>query len=362
MASHDDTAPDRRRDTARRIADQLADAGVRMVASLPDNWISELIREIDADRRFRHVPVNREESAIGLCSGAYMGGMGSAALMGASGFMTVIYAITKINYTYEIPLFLLLPVLLGVFWGAPLIAREVEQGTHRLAWTQSVTRRRWTVTKLVIVGSVAVLLSSAFSAVLWWWADPLVGVPSVQRFTYGIFDLLGVVPVAYTLFAVALGVAAGVVLQRTTFAMAATLCGFAVARLAAELGLRPNYQSAVVATYPFNFTSDAGPPGGSWVLAENTVTASGFAVSGDSNGISLNYVPMQHICPYLTPDTAPGSAAMQQCIIQNGIHVVATFQPYDRYWLFQGIESALFIVLAISLALFSVWWVRRRVR
>src|SRR6202163_4659562 len=107
MASHDDTAPDRRRDTARRIADQLADAGVRMVASLPDNWISELIREIDADRRFRHVPVNREESAIGLCSGAYMGGMGSAALMGASGFMTVIYALTKINYTYEIPLFLI---------------------------------------------------------------------------------------------------------------------------------------------------------------------------------------------------------------------------------------------------------------
>jgi hypothetical protein len=263
---------------------------------------------------------------------------------------------------FLIPLFLLLPVLLGVFWGAPLIAREVEQGTHRLAWTQSVTRRRWTVTKLVIVGSVAVLLSSAFSAVLWWWADPLVGGSSVQRFTYGIFDLLGVVPVAYTLFAVALGVAAGVVLQRTTFAMAATLCGFALARLAAELGLRPNYQSAVMATYPFNFTSDAGPPGGSWVLAENTVTASGFAVSGDSNGISLNYVPMQHICPYLTPDTAPGSAAMQQCLTQNGIHVVATFQPYDRYWLFQGIESALFIVLAIALALFSVWWVSRRVR
>jgi hypothetical protein len=263
---------------------------------------------------------------------------------------------------FLIPLFLLLPVLLGVFWGAPLIAREVEQGTHRLAWTQSVTRRRWTVTKLVIVGSVAVLLSSAFSAVLWWWADPLVGGPSVQRFTYGVFDLLGVVPVAYTLFAVALGVAAGVVLQRTTFAMAATLCGFAVARLAAELGLRPNFQSAVMATYPFNFTSDAGPPRGSWVLAENTVTASGFAVSGDSNGIGLSYVPMQHICPYLTPETAPGSAAMHQCIIQNGIHVVATFQPYDRYWLFQGIESALFIVLAIALALFSVWWVRRRIR
>jgi len=93
--------------TAARIADQLASCGVRLVASLPDNWVMDVIETIDRDDRFVHVPVNREESAIGLCSGAYMGAMGSAALMGASGFMTVIYAVTKINYTYEIPLFLM---------------------------------------------------------------------------------------------------------------------------------------------------------------------------------------------------------------------------------------------------------------
>jgi sulfopyruvate decarboxylase subunit alpha len=96
-----------RAEVARRIADELAQCGVKLVASLPDNWIAELIDTIDADARFRHVPVNREESAIGLCSGAYMGAMGSAALMGASGLMTVIYAVTKINYSYEIPLMLL---------------------------------------------------------------------------------------------------------------------------------------------------------------------------------------------------------------------------------------------------------------
>ena len=95
-------------DIAKRIADELASCDVKLVASLPDNWLMDVIKLIDGDSRFTHVPVNREESAIGLCSGAYMGAMGSAALMGASGFMTVIYAITKINYTYEIPLFLLL--------------------------------------------------------------------------------------------------------------------------------------------------------------------------------------------------------------------------------------------------------------
>jgi sulfopyruvate decarboxylase subunit alpha len=105
---------DKQVDTARQIVDELAACGVKLVASLPDNWLTGVINTIEQDDRFVHVPVNREESAIGLCSGAYMGAMGSAALMGASGFMTVVYAITKINYTYEIPLFLMLTLRGGV--------------------------------------------------------------------------------------------------------------------------------------------------------------------------------------------------------------------------------------------------------
>src|SRR5947209_17203536 len=98
---------DKPSDIGRRIADELAGCGVKLVASLPDNWLTGVIDAVERDDRFLHIPVNREESAIGLCSGAYMGAMGSAALMGASGFMTVVYALTKINYTYEIPLFLM---------------------------------------------------------------------------------------------------------------------------------------------------------------------------------------------------------------------------------------------------------------
>jgi sulfopyruvate decarboxylase subunit alpha len=105
---------DKPSDVGRRIADELAACGVKLVASLPDNWLIGVIDAVDRDSRFVHIPVNREESAIGLCAGAYMGAMGSAALMGASGFMTVIYAITKINYTYEIPLFLMLTLRGGV--------------------------------------------------------------------------------------------------------------------------------------------------------------------------------------------------------------------------------------------------------
>ena len=98
----------RRTEVAKRITDELARCDIKLVASLPDNWIHAVIEELNGDKRFTHVPVNREESAIGLCSGAYMAGMGSAALMGASGFMTCIYAITKINYRYEIPLLVII--------------------------------------------------------------------------------------------------------------------------------------------------------------------------------------------------------------------------------------------------------------
>ena len=104
----------KRQRVASAVADELASCDVKLITSLPDNWINTILATVDRDPRFNHVPVNREESAIGLCAGAYMGGVGSVAMMGASGFMTVIYAVTKINYTYEIPV-LIFVTLRGAF-------------------------------------------------------------------------------------------------------------------------------------------------------------------------------------------------------------------------------------------------------
>ena len=95
-------------DVARAVADVLHRENANLVASLPDNWIAPMIRHFDSDNRFRHVPVNREEAAVGLCSGAFFTGNPGVALMGASGFLTCIYAITKINYTYQIPMLFLI--------------------------------------------------------------------------------------------------------------------------------------------------------------------------------------------------------------------------------------------------------------
>jgi sulfopyruvate decarboxylase TPP-binding subunit len=95
-------------DVARHVSDILHDAKANLVTSLPDNWIAPMIRHFDTDSRFRHVPVNREEGAVGLCSGAFFTGAPGVALMGASGFLTCIYAVTKISYTYQIPMLFLI--------------------------------------------------------------------------------------------------------------------------------------------------------------------------------------------------------------------------------------------------------------
>ncbi|HTP92212.1 MAG TPA: hypothetical protein VMJ52_10775 [Xanthobacteraceae bacterium] len=153
---------------ASRIVDAAAGCGITLVASLPDGWITPLIARFAGDARFRHVAVNREESAIGLCSGAFLSGVGAFALMGASGFLTCIYAITKINYTYQIPLLIgitlrgrpgdgakfhqsnglyLEPVIASI--GMPFVAIERGEDVSRLA---TAYRHSRVMSRPVVVG------------------------------------------------------------------------------------------------------------------------------------------------------------------------------------------------------------------
>ena len=122
---------------------------------------------------------------------------------------------------FTIPLFLIVPAMVGVFWGAPLVAREVEQGTHRLAWTQGVGRIRWAGTKVAALAAAALVGTASLAWILSWWSRPFVAA-SDNRFPPGVFDLRGIVPIAYALFALATGVAAGTLIRRTVPAKAGT--------------------------------------------------------------------------------------------------------------------------------------------
>ncbi|MFE7125168.1 ABC transporter permease subunit [Streptomyces sp. NPDC057617] len=121
-----------------------------------------------------------------------------------------------------------IPVLLGVFLGAPLIAGDLENGTAKLVAAQSGSRTRWLATKLALAGLVVVVSTGVLSAVFGWWWNPVKSEALAMEWTSGeAFNTTGPVPVALTLLSVFGGVAIGVVLRRTLTAMVVTF-GFTV--------------------------------------------------------------------------------------------------------------------------------------
>jgi hypothetical protein len=267
------------------------------------------------------------------------------------------------GYQFVIPLFLVLPGLIGVFWGSPLISREIEQGTHRMIWMQSVSRARWLAVKILAFAATVVAGSTLLTLALEWWSGPLITASNDERFNPGIFDLLGIVPAAYAIFAFALGVVAGVLIRRAVPAMGATLMTFAVVRVGVEFFLRPHYQPAVTDNYSLTFAAKATQQSdmpGTWLISAQTIDRSGHVV-GTGRGIDFNRIVSD--CPNLAAPgggIAPDPGNIQACIHSAGVHVVATFQPASRYWLFQGIEAAIFLGLAGALIVVAFWWVRRR--
>src|SRR4051794_984312 len=137
-------------------------------------------------------------------------------------------------------LLLLFPAIIGTFWGAPLLSRELETGTHRLAWTQSVSRPRWVLTRLGILGLATVVLTGALTLTATWWFR---SIDATQDSSYAFFDRRDVVVIGYSLFAFAVGALAGSVVRRTVPAMAATIAVFAAARVAIAMWVRPHLLS-----------------------------------------------------------------------------------------------------------------------
>src|SRR5262249_49426741 len=152
--------------------------------------------------------------------------------------------------------------------GAPLISREIEGGTHRLAWTQSISRRRWLLVKVAMLATAVLIGIAGVTAVLQWWTAPLMATEP-QRFDPGIFDLLGLLPAASALAALGLGVAAGALTKKLLPALGLTLVVFIGLRVGVEFFLRPNFEAPVTTSvaFPVGKGGDLGPdqPDG-WML------------------------------------------------------------------------------------------------
>ncbi|TQS46026.1 ABC transporter permease subunit [Cryptosporangium phraense] len=242
---------------------------------------------------------------------------------------------------------LLLPPILGIFWGAPLIARELETGTHRLVWNQSVTRYRWLAVKLLVVGLAAVVAAGVVSGLLTWAASPYDAVAG-DRFTGLIFGLRNLAPLGYALFAFLLGTTLGLLLRRTLPAMALTGLLVIVVQILVPTTIRPHFRTPVASEVPMTagvvanlsfLGADADISG--LKIPGALVVSTSRLLGRDGRVVDLD---RYHECVSRSPETAPA------CIEKLDLHVRVTYQPPGRYWTFQVIEVTLYCALAALLA------------
>ena len=238
------------------------------------------------------------------------------------------------------------PVLAGLFWGAPLVAAELETGTAQFAWMQSITRRRWLAVKTGWMLLAAAVWGGVISALVTWWSGPNNAL-YLDAFNPGRFDIMGLVPVAYALFAMALGIAAGALLRRTLPAMAVTLAGFIAVRAVIALWLRPHFMSAVTTTY--NLIQGYTPPGSSWQLASGVLNSNGHPVP-QVNGVAAFGIPINYLPASCAPLNGGATTIAPSCrAALDSFRGFVTYQPAGRYWAFQAIETGIFVALAAIL-------------
>lgn len=253
-----------------------------------------------------------------------------------------------------------LPALLGIFWGAPLIARELETGTHRLAWNQSVTRTRWLAVKLVagcvIAATGASLLSFAMTV-------SFQQVITASR--DGMIPLLyggrGIVPVAYAIFAFVLGVTVGMLMGRVLPAMAATLAIYVGAVVAMPLWVRAHLIPAKHEMIALNgeniqgisLSPDSGTMDvvgkeieGAWTVGNRTITSDGSTFTGPADLTNCG------------PNGSP--ARCGEWLASLSLRQDLLYHPDSHFWPLQWAETGVVMGLAAVLAAFCFWWIRRR--
>ncbi|MFE3454612.1 hypothetical protein ACFXJ8_37385 [Nonomuraea sp. NPDC059194] len=230
------------------------------------------------------------------------------------------------------------PALIGVFWGAPLLGRELERGTHQLVWTQGVTPRRWLAVKLSVLGGLVALGGLAMSAMVSAWR------PLFRTDTFGnigIFNMLGVEPVAWWVFALMLGTAAGAVLRRTLPAMAVVVGVLAVMTFALFSASDHYATPTRVVTAEASFEQDARLVSRAWV---------------DPAGVEIA-APPAGVCPRPLVWGERAQLAHERCLVGKGYRYVFYVHGPEMFWRFQLTDAAILLAGAGLLG----WLTVRRV-
>jgi hypothetical protein len=255
------------------------------------------------------------------------------------------------------------PAVIGAFWGAPLVTRELEERTDRLVWNQSITRTRWLTVKLGVIALVTVATTGLFSLLLTWSAsryDQLIG----DRFGAMTFDARNLVPAAYALFAFVLGTVIGMVVRRTLPAMAITLAVFAVVQIVVPLAVRQHLMPPITRTITLDAAALERMNGIG--ARDEGVFLLGYTVPGGWSLAKESQLFKPDGTPYTLKDDgscagAGSREAGEACLVAKNLHFEHTYHPGSRYWPFQWIELGLFLTLSALLTGFGFWWLRRRI-
>ena len=246
--------------------------------------------------------------------------------------------------------------------GQPVLARELETGTFRYAWTQGFGRWRWALAKLVLLAVVLAAATGAVGVLVSWYYQPYFA-PGNQALYLNemspfatLFSLRGVAFPAWTMAAFTIGALAGMLIRRAVPAIIATLVVYAGLAVATGGFLREHYLT------PF-LTSNPNVPGTAWVISQWTAKDGRFAFAGGPPGGPLEQRLLQRFC--LSLPAGPGKAgvspqAMTQCLARHGYMQWTSYQPASRFWTFQWIEGGWLLALSALLIATTIWLVRRR--
>jgi hypothetical protein len=235
----------------------------------------------------------------------------------------------------------LVPGVVGVLLAAPFIT-QLENGTYRLDWTQSITRGRWVAGKLGLAVATTLAAAIVLTLLITWWRAPFVHVQG--RVNNSNYDSEGTVVSAYALFALGLSVAVGAVWRRAVPSLVTAFAGYFAARLFVDTWLRQRLVDPVEATWR---AASRGPDlNTSWVIGEYPADVHGHRLAD----IGCKNIGGGTACHVQAVGNAP----------PGFMHAV--YHPNSHFWALQGIETALFGVAAIALIAFAAWWTLRRAR
>jgi hypothetical protein len=257
----------------------------------------------------------------------------------------------------------LFPALAGVLMAAPLVI-DLEQGTYRLAWTQGVTRTRWLAAK-VGLGVAILTVVSLMLMVLWkWWGKPFVSSGEglgTDKWDATIFDSRAVL-ISYTIFAFALCVAVGTVFRRSIAAFGIGLVGFVAVRVLIETKFREHFLAPLKSIDEPMIQPERQVDNGAWIVSIGPSDQFGHIKSWSDPAFQACTDKERAIGPLPKPaDIEAAIAAQTQCFRDHDIYMTTLYHPASRYWIFQGIESAIFLGLAAVLLGITFYWVTRRI-